>query len=160
MQPTKLMAVPERQADSLPCAPAGKTGEERFRGGVEMETGAKRDVPEAFGRKRRWWLRLFVLWRVLHYSFGVICTLGAIYIASLPGDPRVSTQKAVAALVTGGCAALMTLLRTSESGKAFNRAWRLLETACLRYAHDESVTVEALVEAVAKGEAMIAEVDA
>ncbi len=106
------------------------------------------------------WDKYFHTWWVVHYTLGITGTISAISVASQPkfllGVPYLLDGFA---WISAVCIALMTFLMPSRRAKAYVNAWRILNDACNRYKLDEDYPISELLNAVKKGEEIIAPSD-
>lgn len=106
------------------------------------------------------WDKYFHTWWVVHYVLGIAGTICAITVASQP-----KFLSAIPYLIDGFawisaiCIALITFLMPSRRAKAYVSAWRILNDACNRYKMDETYSTQELLNAVKKGEDIIASSD-
>ena len=103
------------------------------------------------------WDKYFHTWWAVHYTLGITGTISAISVASQPkfllGIPYLFDGFA---WISAVCIALMTFLMPSRRAKAYVNAWRILNDACNRYKMDGNYQISELLNAVKKGEEIIA----
>ena len=117
----------------------------------------RREIPEEIDMLRRNWWRYFHRWWAIHYTLGIVGTVSSITVAAWPQHEiaipyLLGTLSWTAAI----CVALLTVYVPSRRAKAYAAAWRILHAACNRYVLDSSTSPLTLVEAVEKGENIIA----
>ena len=86
-----------------------------------------------------------------HYFFGVVSVAASVISTSLEGGPA-KAFSIVAAIAT----ALIGFMHPERRYVKFVRAWRVLDVAAMRYRHG-LIDTPALIDAVERGEALIAE---
>ena len=118
----------------------------------------QREVPAIVTDRLVAWRYYFRLWRLVHYSFGLTATICSVRVAahkSLPEAVSISLLSLVAAV----CTALLTFLNAGSKSRAYTQAWRLVDGECMQFQVDNKYGEATLVEAVKKGEALIAKSD-
>ena len=119
----------------------------------DRQVATTAEVPPAISRRLSHWHFLWQLHGTLHYGLGI---LGVI--SSTIGTMTSPPYSRVTAGISAVCLAVIGFLQPQRQYLTFVRAWRHLEAASLRYRHGLE-TIESLLRAMERGEAMITETE-
>jgi hypothetical protein len=111
-------------------------------------------IAEAEARREAWF-RHFRRWRMTHWVVGIIGVLSSVVAASQKVD---DVLLPVAASLSAVCFAIIGFTSSQRRASAYVSAWRLIGTALLRYKAG-LIALDAVITAVERGEAAIAEAD-
>ncbi len=114
-----------------------------------------RQIPDDIAKRRDAWFRYWKIWRSWHYLIGLAGVLCSAFVSTFS---RSSYQTIVqwVSFVATLCAVLMTFLSPAKRGSGYVNAWRLLSLECIRYQEDPGWPVDKLIDAVKRGEEIIA----
>jgi hypothetical protein len=122
----------------------------------KLSDSEKRSLPVELGKLRDAWFRYMASWRVFHYSLGIGGTICATAVAAQPMLLReVPYLLDSLAWISAACIGVLTASRPHTRANAYAAAWRVLNDACNRYSLDPSYSMQALLDAAARGEHII-----
>lgn len=110
-----------------------------------------RELPSDVNQRLRFWHGLWHRSSMYHYFFGVVSVAASVISTSLEGQPA-KYFSIVAAIATS----MIGFMHPERRYMKFVRAWRVLDVASMRYRHG-LIDKPQLIDAVEKGEALIAE---
>jgi hypothetical protein len=126
----------------------------------EMTT---RELPKDVAETLDFWLHHKFKWWRLHYSLGLAALLCSVTVASGPKFEHLFRAAPVVldilAWISAICIALVTFLMPTRRARAYVAAARVLSDARNRYVNDANYPLEKLLDAVQKGEDIIARSD-
>ena len=112
---------------------------------------ATQPLPPDVDKRLDYWHGLWNASAKYHYFFGVVSVGASVISTSMEGTPA-KAFSIVAAIAT----ALIGFMHPERRYMKFVRAWRVLDVASMRYRHG-LIDKAALIDAVERGEALIAE---
>ena len=120
-----------------------------------------RELPDTIISQRAGWWRAYVIFITLHYALGGVGTVCVALVSLTDKAPEVVRDHVgLFGLASVICSGLMTFGRVKEQAIAFLRAYRRLNSACIRYENDDSFPISELVKIHDHGEEIIEKADA
>ena len=124
---------------------------------------ATRKLPKDVAETLDFWLHHKFKWWRLHYGLGIAAILCSVTVASGPQFAHLFSAAPVVldvlAWISAICIALVTFLGPTRRARAYVAASRVLSDARNRYVNDPNYPLENLLDAVQKGEDIIARSD-
>jgi hypothetical protein len=120
-----------------------------------------RNVPFEAAIKLETWMSLMIRWTRIHYTVGIVGTLIAATVAARPTilkrRPRFFNSIGWLSVL---CIASLTFLQPSKKAKVYFQAWQVLDDACNRYRIDAAYDIKQVLDAMDKGDKILAASDA
>jgi hypothetical protein len=110
-----------------------------------------KELPLDISKRLLFWHGLWKSSAKYHYFFGVVSVAASVISTSLEGG-----QAKVFSIIAATATALIGFMHPERRYTKFVRAWRVLDVAAMRYRHG-IIDKPALIDAVERGEALIAE---
>src|SRR6185369_4440708 len=103
-----------------------------------MPSGATKDgadklLPKAINERLRYYFFVFLAWRTVHYTFGLLALISSVLVASYDEAKPVVISRPVLAIIAAVCTGMLTFLGAAVKSDGFFRAWRLLVTVATDY---------------------------
>jgi energy-converting hydrogenase Eha subunit E len=87
----------------------------------------------------------------LHYALGIVGIISAAIMPSLE-NPWLKTISSIVAVI---CTSLVTFLSAQKHSIIFFQAWRALDLALMKYAIDETMTIDDVYQVIKRREEII-----
>ncbi|MFH1021808.1 MAG: hypothetical protein V1809_00290 [Planctomycetota bacterium] len=114
-----------------------------------------RDLPESIDRQRELWWRAWFIWQTWHYTLGGLGAVSGAVVAvssQIPGMVRWVPFLGLLSAITSG---LLLFLNANKQATGFMKAYRRLNTACVRFVSDETYPLQNLLKIHEEGVTII-----
>ena len=117
-----------------------------------------KEIPEEITKQLKVWYSSARILRIIHVFVGLIAIIASVTVASRILDPDNNCMSYVAWLAAIA-SSILTSLNLGTKSNNMRNAWRILNTAVLRYKTEEDFNVKNLNDAYEKGEKTIGDVE-
>jgi hypothetical protein len=117
-----------------------------------------KEIPEEITKQLKVWYSSARILRIIHVFVGLIAIIASVTVASRILDPDNNYMSYVAWLAAIA-SSILTSLNLGTKSNNMRNAWRILNTAVLRYKTEEDFNVKNLNDAYEKGEKTIGDVE-
>src|SRR5437868_11965200 len=108
-----------------------------------------RQLPEPILEAKKDWWRGYKVWIAIHWTLSAFATVGAALAPALPSHAQVF------GIIAAASSSLIGLGNPYRRANGFSRAHRILGHACIEFETDETVLVQALLQAHKEGDQII-----
>ena len=116
-----------------------------------------KEVPEKYKKMQKKWKFYESIWSFVHYGLGILATVLAFLASYKELQKFVSVEELSGlAIASGLIAAILTFLSPASRRKAYTEACNLLRVNRLRFEIEDNIPEKALIDAIEKGQEIIA----
>lgn len=117
-----------------------------------------KEIPEEIIKQLKVWYSRATMLRIIHVFVGLIAIIASVTVASRILDPD-SDYMSYVAWLAAISSSILTSLNVGAKSNNMRNAWRILNTAVLRYKTEDDFNIKDLNDAYEKGEKTIGDVE-
>lgn len=117
-----------------------------------------KEVPEEIIKQLKVWYSYARILRIIHVFLGLIAVIASVTVASRILDPN-SDYMSYTAWIAAIASSILTSLNLGAKSNNMRSAWRILNTAILRFQTEDDFKAKDLNDAYEKGEKTIGDVE-
>ena len=117
-----------------------------------------KEIPEEIIKQLKVWYSRARILRIIHVFVGLIAIIASVTVASRILDPD-SDYMSYVAWLAAISSSILTSLNLGAKSNNMRNAWRILNTAVLRYKTEDDFNIKNLNDAYEKGEKTIGDVE-